>query len=113
GADRLLQLRDPVDVGVLGLAVADRLDGRFLDVLRRVEVGLARGEADDVAALRLQLARLLVGRQRGGGRHARAAGGLQRHGGRLPAWTLCTRERLCRIVSGGNADTRAGLGVDG
>ena len=56
GADRLLQGRRAVDRGVLGVAVADRLDRRFLDVVRRVEVRLTGAEADDVAAGGLQLA---------------------------------------------------------
>ena len=57
--DRRLQLGDAVDGGVLGLAVADRLDRGFLDVVGRVEIGLAGAEPDDVAARRFQLARLV------------------------------------------------------
>ena len=57
-ADRFLQLRDAVHVRVFGLAVPDRLDGRFLDVVRRVEIRLACAEADHVLARRFQLARL-------------------------------------------------------
>src|SRR3712207_7974773 len=50
----LLQLRQAVDVGVLGLAFADGADRGVLDVVRRVEGGLACGQADHVAALALQ-----------------------------------------------------------
>jgi len=39
------RFRDAVDVGVLGLAVHDRPDGGLLDVVGRVEVGLAGTEA--------------------------------------------------------------------
>ncbi|MGN6091787.1 MAG: hypothetical protein ACTHOL_05505, partial [Luteibacter jiangsuensis] len=48
-------------------AVTDRLDSGFLDVLRRIEIRLAGAKADDVAAGRFQLARL-VGDGDGGGR---------------------------------------------
>src|SRR4029077_11025813 len=37
--------------GVAVMAVTDRLDGGFLDVRGRLEVGLADAEVDDVAAL--------------------------------------------------------------
>ena len=40
--DRLLELRDTIDIGVLRLAFADRHDRRFLDVVGRVEIGFAR-----------------------------------------------------------------------
>ena len=52
GGDRLAQRRDAVRRRVAVMAVADRLDGGFLDVLGRLEVGLADAEVDDVAALR-------------------------------------------------------------
>ena len=49
--DRGLQLGNAVDGGVLRrLAVADRLDGRFFDVVGRVEIRLAGAKPDDVAA---------------------------------------------------------------
>jgi hypothetical protein len=53
--DRLLELGDTVDHGVLGEPLVDGLLGRVLDVLRGVEVRLAGAEADDVAALGAQL----------------------------------------------------------
>jgi hypothetical protein len=52
---RLLQRRGAADRGILGHPRADRLDGRILDVLRGVEVGLAGSQADDVLALGLEL----------------------------------------------------------
>ena len=51
GGDRLAQLRNAVRRRVAVMAVADRLDGGFGDVLGRLEVGLADAEVDDVAAL--------------------------------------------------------------
>jgi hypothetical protein len=56
--DRPLELGDAVDGRIFGLAALNRLDRRLLDVVRRVEVGLAGAKADDVEAGRLQLARL-------------------------------------------------------
>ena len=50
GGDRFLQLGDAVDIGVFGLALVDGADRRVLDVLGRVEVGLAGRQRDDVAA---------------------------------------------------------------
>ena len=67
GADRRLQLGDAVDGGVFGLAAADRRDRRLLDVVGRVEIGLAGRQADDVAAL-APSAPGLVGDGDGGGR---------------------------------------------
>ncbi len=43
----------------LVLPVADGADRSLLDVVGRVEIGLAGAEADDVAAGRFQLARLV------------------------------------------------------
>ena len=58
--DRLFQLGDAIDVGVFrSLAVADRLDRGLLDVVGRVEIGLAGAQADDIAARRLERARLV------------------------------------------------------
>jgi len=51
----LLEHGGAVHCGVLGLAVADGLDGGFFDVLRGVEVGLSGAQADDVAAGGAQL----------------------------------------------------------
>jgi len=56
--DGALELGDAVDGGVFCLAALDRLDRRLLDIVGRVEVGLAGAKADDVEARRLQLARL-------------------------------------------------------
>jgi hypothetical protein len=53
--DRLAQRRDARHRGVTGEAGIDRIDGRLLDVLRRVEVGLACAKADDVLAFGAQL----------------------------------------------------------
>ena len=59
GLDRGLQFGRAVDLGVFGLATTDRRDGGILDEIGGIEVGLARAEADDVAALALQLRRLV------------------------------------------------------
>ena len=45
----------PPTCGVLGESAIDRRDRRVLDVLRRIEVGLAGAEADDVLAFGLEL----------------------------------------------------------
>ena len=63
----LLQFRDAVGRGVAGLACVDRRLGRISDVLGRVEVRLARAEADHVAPRRLQLPRLRRDRDGRGG----------------------------------------------
>ncbi|MCY1514382.1 hypothetical protein D9M68_489190 [compost metagenome] len=52
-ADCLLQVRRAVERGVLGVAALDRLAGGILDVVGRVEVGLARTEDDDRLAFAL------------------------------------------------------------
>ena len=63
--DRLLQLGEPVDRGVLRrLAALDRLDRGLLDVVGRVEIRLAGAEPDDVAARRFQRARFVRHRDR-------------------------------------------------
>ena len=54
GADGLLQGREAGGRGILGFAVPDGLDGRLLDVVRRIEIRLAGPEVDHVLALRLQ-----------------------------------------------------------
>ena len=77
GRHRRLQLRNAVDVGVFGLAAADGGDGRFLDIVRRVEVRFAGAQSDHVAALPLQLARTGRHRQGGGRLDAGEGGGLQ------------------------------------
>src|SRR5262249_25170343 len=58
GADRVLERRRAVDIGVLGVARVDRALRRRLDVVGRVKVRLALRQADDVAALRRELAGL-------------------------------------------------------
>ena len=52
---RLAQRQDAVGRRVAVMAVAQRLDGGFDDMGRRLEVGLADAEVDDVLALPLQL----------------------------------------------------------
>ena len=55
-----LQLGNAVDSGVFRrLAVADRLDRGFFDVIGRVEIGLAGAKADDVAAGGFQRTRFI------------------------------------------------------
>ena len=49
---RLAQRQDALRRRVAVMAVAQRLDGRLDDVRRRLEVGLADAEVDDVLALR-------------------------------------------------------------
>ncbi len=61
-----LQHRRAAHVRVAGLAVGHGSDCRFLDVLGCLEVGLARGQAEDVPAHRAQLARPLAGHGTGG-----------------------------------------------
>ena len=69
-ADRLLKFRDAVRGRVLRLAFADRADGGFLDVLRRVEIRLAGAEADHIQTLALHLVGLGRHGNRGGRLHA-------------------------------------------
>jgi hypothetical protein len=69
GDDRLLQFGNAVDGGVLGLAGLDRVDRRQLDVGGRVEIRLARAEADNIAPRRFQLARFIRDRNRCGRLH--------------------------------------------
>ena len=57
-ADRVLQLGRTVRIGVAGVAALHGVDGGLDDVGRGVEIRLACGEADDVAARGFQLARL-------------------------------------------------------
>src|SRR5262245_7668992 len=54
GDDRLFELGDAVNIGVFDLAAPDCGNRCFLYVRRRVEIRLAGGQADDVAALRLE-----------------------------------------------------------
>ncbi len=55
--DHLSELDQPRRWAVVGLARTKRLVGRIADVGRRVEVGLADLEMDDVATLPLELSR--------------------------------------------------------
>ena len=48
--DRLLALDGAVDGGVLGLAVLDRPDARFLDMIGGIEIRLADAQADHILA---------------------------------------------------------------
>src|SRR3546814_17463687 len=77
-----------VDIGVFGLARPDRLDRGFLDEIRGVEIGFARTQADNVAALPFQLKRLGGKRERGGRRDAVKRGGGLRHGHYLRMYDL-------------------------
>ncbi len=81
--DGLAQRRCSLRRGVFGLAAVDRGLSFFLDVVGRVEVGLAGAEADDVQALRFKLGRFRGhrdGRRRLNGGQAL---GENRHGGLL------------------------------
>jgi CBS domain-containing protein len=66
--DCRLELGDAVDVSVLSVTLRQSPHGRGLDVLGRVEVGLAGRQRDDVPPGRLELACL--------GRHCDGRGGL-------------------------------------
>jgi hypothetical protein len=87
GHDGGLQFRHAVGVGVFGLAAIDGLDGRRLDVVGGVEVGLAGAQADHVAALAFQLARLSGDRQ-GGRRLDAGEGGGLKAGHDYPVWWM-------------------------
>ena len=55
GGDRLAQRQDADRRRVAVMAVAQRLDRRLDNEIRRAEIGLADAEIDDVAALRRKL----------------------------------------------------------
>ncbi len=57
--DRFAQRCDAGDRRIFGFAAPDRVDGRVLDVIRRIEIGLAGAQRDHVASFRLKLARFL------------------------------------------------------
>ena len=78
--DRFAQRVDAGDRRVLGLAAADRIDRRLLDVVGRVEIRLADREADDIDARGFQLARLLGHRDGRGRLHPREGVGEKAHG---------------------------------
>jgi len=63
--DGVLELVDAADRGVLREPLLDGADGGGLDVVGRVEIGLPRAEADDVAPLLLEGLGLHRHRQRG------------------------------------------------
>ena len=66
-----LQGGDAVDLGVFGVAVMDGADRGLLHMRRGVEIGLADGKADDIAAGGLQVKRQRRDRHRRRGRDAR------------------------------------------
>ena len=79
-ADRLLELSRAAHVGVSRGTVADGGDTGFGCLHRSCEIGLARREADDVAAFRLETCRARGRCHRGGGFDAlHAPGKLDRH----------------------------------
>ena len=65
-ADRLFQRGRAVNGRVFGLALFEGGDRGLLDVLRRVEIGFARAEADDVPSRGAQFGRAGRHRERGG-----------------------------------------------
>ena len=79
GDHRVLQFRNAVDGGILGLAGFDGMDRRQLDVGGRVEVRLAGAEADDVTSRRFQRACFIRDRDRCGRLHTVERGGQERH----------------------------------
>ena len=80
GRDGLAQGHDAQHGRIFGLAATDGVDSGFLDVVGRIEVGLADRERDDVAPAVFQIARTL-GRHHGGGRlDAGYGSGEERHG---------------------------------
>jgi hypothetical protein len=91
-ADGLLEGRDAGDGRVLGAARVDRALGGFEHVSRRIEVGLAHAEREDVDALGLEIHGPRVHRERDAGGNdlesGRVAGG---HGARLARPTLWRR----------------------
>jgi hypothetical protein len=78
--DRLAQGGYPEHWRILGLATPDRRHRGFLDVVGRVEIGLADRQRNDVAPLGLEIPRLLRHRQGGGGLYAREDVGEEGHG---------------------------------
>src|SRR5690606_1537075 len=87
GDDRRLQFGHAVGVGVFRFAALDGLDGRRLDVVGRVEVRLAGAQADHVATLTFQLARL-GGHGQGGRRLDAGEGGGLKAGHGYPVWRM-------------------------
>ena len=77
GRHRLAQRQDAGRRRIAVVAVAQRLDGRLDDEIRRAEIGLADAEIDDVAAL--------GGERRGAGEHRE--GVFLADAGRKPRWS--------------------------
>ncbi len=80
GGDRFAQRRDAQHRRIFGFPALNRGDRRLLDVVRRVEIGLADRQRDDVAALRFEVARLLRHRDRRGRLNAGKGVGDKGHG---------------------------------
>ncbi|MNE72451.1 hypothetical protein D3C80_1683950 [compost metagenome] len=87
GRDGGLQFRHAVGVGVLGLAAADGLDGRRLDVVGGVEVRFAGAQTDDVAAFAFQFPGP-GGHGQGGRRLDAGEGGGLKAGHDYPVWWM-------------------------
>ena len=84
GGDRFAQRRDAEHRRIFGFAALDRRDRRLLDVVGRVEIGLADRQRDDVAALRFEIARLLRHRDGRGGLNAGKGVGDKGHDRMVP-----------------------------
>ena len=70
GLDRGLEFGRAVDIGIFGRTLADSLDRCVLHEIGRVEIGLARGQADNVDTLCLQVQHPAGHGKRGGGLNA-------------------------------------------
>ena len=89
----VLQLGDAVDVGVFRRPSAfDRLDRRLLDVVGRVEIRFAGAQPDDIAARRLERARL-VGDGNGGRRFDALEGVRKKGHGESPQFRQWSNSR--------------------
>ena len=84
GRDRLAQGRNAEHGRVLGLAALDRLDRRLLDVVGRVEIGLADRKRDHLPSFGFEVARLLRHRDGRGWLNAREDVGEEGHWGLAP-----------------------------
>src|SRR5208283_2699190 len=65
---------------IFRLAALDRFDRGLLDIVRRVEIGLAGRKRNDIPPRVLEIARLLRGRDGRGGFYAQKGIGDERHG---------------------------------
>ena len=81
--DRFAQRRDAGNRRIFRLAALDRFDRGLLDIVRRVEIGLAGLKRNDIPPRVLEIARLLRGRDGRGGFYAQKGIGDERHGARL------------------------------